>query len=104
MAGAAWKFANSVDAVPSLTAIPNGVWLALGVVEFFLAIGLVIGFKKQFGWLVPLAALGVVLEMLAFCAIHWASGDPNNFQMYYWLVVAAICAFIAYGRTKLKPL
>jgi hypothetical protein len=32
------------------------------------------------------------------------SGDPNYGQIVYWLVVAAICAFLAYGRFVLRPL
>ena len=42
-------------------------------------------------------------EMLLFSAVHLASGDANHGPMIYWLVVAAICAFIAYGRFVLRP-
>ena len=31
--GAVWKFFNSEQTVPSLKAIPHGVWLSLSVIE-----------------------------------------------------------------------
>jgi hypothetical protein len=36
--------------------------------------------------------------------LHLYSGDANKGPMIYWLVVAGISAFIAYGRFALKPL
>jgi len=41
--------------------------------------------------------------MLLFSGLHFYSGDANYGPMVYWLIVAAICAFIAYGRFVLKP-
>jgi hypothetical protein len=35
--------------------------------------------------------------------VHIYSGYAEYGPMIYWLVVAAICAFIAYGRFVLKP-
>lgn len=36
--GAVWKFSNPAQTVPSLSAIPNGVWLAMSVVELLCAV------------------------------------------------------------------
>lgn len=55
------------------------------------------------GILVPIAAAFIVVEMLLFCGVHIYSGDANYGPMIYWLVVAAISAFIAYGRILLWP-
>jgi hypothetical protein len=41
--------------------------------------------------------------MQLFSGLHMYSGDANYGHMIYWLAVAAICAFIAYGRFMLKP-
>jgi hypothetical protein len=41
--------------------------------------------------------------MLLFGVLHISSGDSSYGPMIYWLVVAAICAFVAYGRLALKP-
>lgn len=54
--------------------------------------------------LAPIAAVGIAAEMLLFCGLHLQSGDPNYSPLIYWLVVAAVCAFIAFGRWKLRPL
>lgn len=103
--GAIWKFSNSEQTVPSLSAIPHGVWMALIVVEILCSLGLVVpAFYRPLAFLVPLAAVVIAAEMLLFSGVHLSSGDQNHGQLVYWLVVAAICAFIAYGRLVLKPL
>lgn len=102
--GAAWKFSNSEQTVPSLSAIPHGVWLSLIVFELLCAVALILPvFYKPLAILVPVAAVCIAAEMLLFTGVHLYSGDANHGQMIYWLVVAGICAFIAYGRFVLKP-
>ena len=103
--GAVWKFSNSEQAVPSLSALPHGVWLGLSAVELLCALALVLpALSAGIAFLVPVAAIVIAVEMLLFCVLHLVSGDPNHYQMVYWLVVAGICAFIAYGRLVMKPL
>jgi xanthine/uracil/vitamin C permease (AzgA family) len=103
--GAVWKFSNSEQTVPSLSAIPHGVWLGMSVLELLCAVALVLpALHKPLGFAVPIAAAVIAAEMLLFCVLHIFSGDPNYGPMVYWLVVAAICAFIAYGRLVLKPI
>jgi hypothetical protein len=103
--GAVWKFSNSAQSIPSLSAIPPGFWLALSVFELLCSVGLILpALNKSWAKLAPVAAIGIALEMLLFCAVSVVSGVANAGQMIYWLVVAAICAFIAYGRLVLKPL
>jgi hypothetical protein len=102
--GAVWKYSNSEQAVPSLNAIPHGVWLAIGVLELLCSVGLIVpAFYKPLAILVPLAAACIAVEMLIFCGLHLRSGDANHGPMIYWLVVAAVSAFIGYGRFALKP-
>jgi hypothetical protein len=103
--GAAWKFSNSEQTVPSLSAIPHSVWLGMSAFELLCALGLILpAISKPLAILAPIAAIGIAAEMLLFCGLHIYSGDTNYGPMIYWLVVAAICAFIAYGRFVLKPL
>jgi hypothetical protein len=103
--GAVWKFSNSDQTVPSLRSIPQSVWLAISVFELACVVGLVIpALHKPLAILAPLAAVGIAAIMLLYCVLHLSSGDPNHGQMVYWLVVAAVCAFIAYGRFALRPL
>lgn len=103
--GAIWKYSNSEQTVPSLKAIPHGAWLGLGVVELACAAALVLPlFVKPLGNWAPIAALVIAAEMALFSAVHLASGGGTPGQLAYWIVVAAFCAFIAYGRFALKPI
>lgn len=104
--GAVWKFSNSAEqTMPSLAAIPHGAWLAMSVIELLCALALILpAFNKSLAILVPVAAACIAAEMLLFTGLHIYSGDANYGPMIYWLVVAAICTFIAYGRFVLKPL
>lgn len=103
--GAVWKFSNSEQTVPALRGIPHGVWLAMGVFELLCSLGLILpAFKKPLAILVPLAAICIAAEMLLFSGLQIYSGEANYNHMIYWLVVAVICTFVAYGRLALKPL
>ncbi len=103
--GAVWKFFNSEQTVASLNAIPHRVWMAMSVIEILCSLGLILAaFNKSLGKLIPIAAICIGAEMLLFCGLNISSGDANNGHMIYWLVVAAICGFIVYGRLALKPL
>lgn len=103
--GAVWKLSNPERAVPSLNAIPHGVWLALSGIELLCALALVVpAFYRPLAVLAPVASLLIAAEMLLFCGVHLASGETNHAEMVYWLVVAAVCAFVAYGRFVLRPL
>ncbi len=102
--GAMWKFSNSEEAVPSLQAIPHGVWLALIGLELLCSAGLILpALYKPLAILAPLAAACIAAEMLLFSGVHLTSGAENHGPMIYWLVVAALSAFIAYGRFVLRP-
>lgn len=102
--GAIWKFNNSEETVPSLSAIPHEAWLGLGVVEILCALGLVLpALMRSLAGLAPLAATIIAAEMLLFSGLHLISGVGESGELVYWLVVAAVAAFIAYGRTELRP-
>jgi hypothetical protein len=103
--GAVWKWSNSERTMPSLAAIPHGVWLGLSVVELLCVVALIVpAFSKRLAVLAPIAAAFVAAEMLFFSGVHLASGSTSIGPVIYWLVVAAICAFIIYGRLVLKPI
>ena len=103
--GAIWKFSNPEQAVPSLKAIPHWAWLGLSFVELACAAALVLPLlaKSRGGW-APVAALVIAAEMALYSALHLASGAGKPGELAYWGVVAAFCAFIAYGRFALKPI
>lgn len=102
--GGVWKFSNSEQSVPTLKALPHGVWLGMAVCELVAAIVLVLpALSSSLGKWMPFAALFVVAEMLLMTIVHFASGSTEKGSPIYWLVVAAICGFLAYGRFVLKP-
>lgn len=105
--GAVWKFSHSAgQTMPSLKAIPRGVWLAMSVAELACMVGLVLPLVgRSFASAAPIAALFIVAEMLIFCVLHVSAGRAHEVgPMGYWLAVAALCAFVAYGRLVLAPL
>lgn len=102
--GAVWKVSNSEQAVPSLSAIPHGAWLAMIGIELLCSLGLILpAFKKSLAILAPIAAACIAAEMLLFSGVHLCSGSTEHGEMVYWLVVAALCALIVYGRLARKP-
>ncbi len=105
VSGALWKFSHSAEqTMPLLGIIPNGVWLAMAVIELFCALALILpAVNKRLGILAPLAAIYIAAEMLFFSGINIFSGVVDYSSLIYWLVVAAFCLFIAYGRFVLKP-
>ena len=104
--GAVWKFSHSAEqTMPSLKAIPHGLWLTLSIIELLCGIGFVAAaVNRPAAIFVPIAAVCIAAEMLLFTGLHLSSGNSNHGPIIYWLVVAAICLFIAYGRIVLKPL
>lgn len=104
--GAIWKFFNSAgQTMPAFAVIPHGVWLSMSIIELFCAVALIApAFSKSFAIMAPVAAIVIAAQMLMFCGLLLYFGDTNYSPMIYWLVVAAICAFIAYGRFVLRPL
>ncbi len=102
--GAIWKFSHSEQSVPSLSVIPHAVWMILSILEIICFLALILpAINKHLGIAAPIAAVFVVSEMLLYCVIHSFSGITEHNEIIYWLVVAAIGSFIAYGRFKLCP-
>jgi hypothetical protein len=106
LAGAVWKFKNTAEqTMPSLKAIPPLVWQGLGVFEILCAVALILpAFYKPVAFLAPVSAMAIASVMVIYCVLHVLSGAAENSPMIYWGVVAAVCAFIAYGRWVLAPL
>jgi len=102
--GAVWKFSNSEQSVPALNAIPHGGWMVMSFIEILCSLALVLPlFKISFSILAPFAALVIAAEMFLFSGLLLSSGNIDYGSLIYWLVVAAICVFIAYGRLVMKP-
>lgn len=103
--GAVWKFSHSVEqTMPTLKAIPNGIWLSMSGLELLCALALILpAFNNRLANLAPIAAICIAAEMVLISVVHVSSGTRSFGPLIYWLVVAAVCAFIAYGRFVLSP-
>lgn len=76
----------------------------MSIIELLCSVALILpAISMSMAILAPVAAVCIAAEMLIYCVLHISSGDKNYGPMIYWLVVAAICAFIVYGRFVLKP-
>ncbi|MGE3261659.1 MAG: hypothetical protein AB7K68_07780 [Bacteriovoracia bacterium] len=104
--GAVWKFSHSAEqTMPSLKAISGGAWFVLTVFEIVCALCLVVpAAHRPLAPLASIAALLIAAEMLLFCGLHISAGAATKGPTVYWLVVAALCGFIAYGRYVMSPL
>ena len=102
--GAVWKFSHTAEqTMPSLKGIPSSAWLALAVVELLCALFLLVpAIYKPASVLTPIAAIFIAVIMVSFCVISLLSGNSATNSIIYWLVVAGICGFIAYGRMVLR--
>ena len=102
--GALWKYSNP-EQTADLRAIPHGVWLTMAVIELFLGAALLLpAVRRSWGVLAPIAATCIAGEMILLCGVYTVSGNIDASHPVYWLVVAAICAFIAYSRFSLRPI
>lgn len=102
--GAIWKFSNPAQGLPSLAVIPNAAWLGLSAIEILCTVGFILpALSARFGQAPVIAAALIGAEMFLYCGLHLASGGKEHGQLVYWLVVAALCAFLAYGRASLSP-
>ena len=105
LVGAGWKAVNSEAAVPTLSALPHGIWTVLIPLEVICAAALVLpALAPSLGWTVPLAAIAISVEMAAFALLHLRAGGAPGGPVHYWLGVAAVCAMIAAGRLLVAPL
>lgn len=102
--GAVWKFTNPSQSVSSLSLIPHWAWITMSCLELLCGLGLILPvFIRRLGILAPISATYVLAEMLLFCGLFISSGASSYGHLIYWLVVAVISAFVAYGRFVLKP-
>jgi hypothetical protein len=88
--------------VPSFGALPRGAWNALGVLELVCIIGLIV--PAALRWrpsLTVVAATLLALESLLFMWVHLRYREVPSIIMSG--VLGLLMAFIAYGRTVLKP-
>ena len=91
------------EGVPSFGALPREAWMALGVLELVCAVGLIV--PAAFRWrptLTVVAATLLAIESLVFIGVHVKYREIPSIVLSG--VLGLVMAFIAYGRTVLKPI
>jgi hypothetical protein len=89
--------------VPSFGALPREVWRALGILELFCVVGLII--PSALHWLPVItvaAATTLAIESLVFVDVHDKYREIGSIVMVF--VLGLLMAFIAYGRMVLSPI
>lgn len=88
--------------VPSFGALPRPVWTALGVLELFGAVALIVPGVLHSHTNVTVAAAAVLcVESLLFIWVHMKYTEKTPIVMS--AVLGVVMAFIAYGRFALGP-
>jgi hypothetical protein len=89
--------------VPSFGALPREAWMALGILELFCVVGLIV--PAAFRWmpgLTVVAAMVLALESLVFVWVHVEYREIAPIVMSG--VLGLVMAFVAYGRMVLRPI
>lgn len=98
-----WNFTLH-QPVPWFSAVPQGLFVFIGVCEFLGGVGLILpamtGVKPK---LTPFAAIGLTLVMILAAAFHIVRGEVSFFVPMN-LVIGGGVAFIAYGRLIARPI
>lgn len=97
-----FMFEKFAQQVASTKALPQGLWVAIGVFELLCGLGLTLPAATRIQpSLTPIAASCLAVEGLLFAVFHAIHGEHS--PMAFGLVSAALSAFVAYGRFALKP-
>ena len=89
--------------VASFAALPPDAWMALGILELVCVVGLIV--PAALHWRPALTVLAVTIlaiESLVFIAVHVKYREITSIVMSG--VLGLVMAFIAYGRSVLKPI
>jgi len=97
------KFVMSIEEMTKQIPMPGWFLRFIGVCEVLGALGLILPWLTRIRpGLTPLAAAGLVIIMIGATVITLMTGDIGVALMN--LVVGILCAFVAYGRWRLRPL
>lgn len=96
-----FKFDELSPGVAAMRALPQGLWTVLGVIGVVAGTALIV--PRAFGVMPQVTAYAAVVmavHSLVIAALYLTHGDKA--PLPYVLVMAALAAFIAYGRFKLS--
>jgi hypothetical protein len=103
LASGAPKLLLPAEALPMPIPLSQGFLWFIGVCEVLGALGLILpGLTRVQPRLTPLAAACLALLTLCAATYQLMGGQPSN--AVFALVIGALAATVAYGRTRLAPL
>ncbi|MBA3295697.1 MAG: DoxX family protein [Acidobacteria bacterium] len=83
--------------------LPRWFWVFLGWAEILAAVGLTLpGLTRILPWLVPCAALGVMIVMISATVWHLVRGEFSSAAITALLLLMA--TFTAYARWRIAPI
>jgi uncharacterized membrane protein YphA (DoxX/SURF4 family) len=83
--------------------LPRWFQLFLGVAEVLAAVGLTLpGVTRILPWLVPCAAVGVMIVLISATVLHVVRGEISSAAVT--AVLLAVASFIAYARWRIAPI
>jgi uncharacterized membrane protein YphA (DoxX/SURF4 family) len=97
------KFIMPIEMMTKQTHLPGPFFWFIGVCEVLGALGLILpGLLHNRPHLTPLAAAGLAIIMIGATVVTLAIGQGAGALAPF--VVGLLCAFVAYGRSRLAPL
>ena len=98
-----FKLEDLKKGVAAMRALPRGLWTFLGAFGCLGGLGLLLpGALGILPGLTGVAAIAVAAQSLFICALYLRYGDRA--PLPYSASMAALAAFIAFGRLALSPL
>jgi hypothetical protein len=83
--------------------LPRWFQLFLGLAEVLAAVGLTIpGFARTQTWLVPSAAVGIMIVMISATIFHLMRGEVSS--AITTIVLLVMATFVAYMRWRVAPI
>jgi uncharacterized membrane protein YphA (DoxX/SURF4 family) len=96
-------FDKASEGVRSFGALPRKVWKALGILELVCSVGLIV--PAAFHWQPTLTVIAAALLMIESFVFVWVHVQYREITpIILSSVLGLLMAFIAYGRTVLKPI
>ena len=100
-----WLFLAPPPEIAALmnAALPRWFQVFLGVAEILAAVGLTLpGITRTLPWLVPAAAVGVMIVMVSATVWHVVRSEFSSALIT--MVLLAMASFTAYGRWRIAPI
>ena len=99
------KLLAPIELIQAQLPLPELYIRAIGTIEFLGAVGLTLpAMLRVLPFLTPLAAAGLVILMTGATLLSPSMSGGDVSTSVLPLVLGVLCAFVAYGRTRIAPI